>query len=650
MEQHFILCGFGRVGARVLEYLRAAGLPVVVIDNRASPDDPRLAGAPLVRGDCRNREVLEKADLAQARGILILTSDDLVSISAALTVRNLNPNVRIVLRMFNQTLMSRLGKAVPNVFALSLSALVAPVLALIAQTGAALGTYCLEDGRRRQVAEAKISDNSPLIGKKIEDAIPVQDAHVLAHVPAGGKPCFFQDLDPETRLGAGDRLVLSGDPGVLAPLLAQGDNESLPNVLWAGFVRRLGRMIWQTLAEMDLAVKICTGVLICVVVASTLVFFFGVTPSLAHGLYRTISLIATGADMGGKELTSDWQKVYVSLLRLLGAALIAAFTAIVTNYLLRARLGGALEVRRIPDSGHIIVCGLGNVGFRVVEELRHNDERVVVIERSQDSRFISTARRLGVPVIVGDATVPEVLCQAHASSARAVVAATSNELINLEVALLVREINPTQRVVLRLADIQLADTLRQAANVRLALSIPALAAPAFVAALFGDRVQTVFLVEGKLLAAIDLVVQPGDPCLEGQTVRALATDYQFVPKGLFNADKKPYADFLDARLQGGDRLNAIISFKDLHRLLQREVVAREWTVDVTGFPVLARSWLAQLVRTTRGVRAEEVEGFVESLPLCLGTHLTRGQAEDLIYHLGRQNITWQLCKTVARDG
>ena len=58
----------------------------------------------------------------------------------------------------------------------------------------------------------------------------------------------------------------------------------------------------------------------------------------------------------------------------------AAFTAIVTNYLLRARLRGALEVRRIPDGGHIVVCGLSPVGFRVVEELVQDGQRPVVIE------------------------------------------------------------------------------------------------------------------------------------------------------------------------------------------------------------------------------------------------------------------------------
>ena len=174
-------------------------------------------------------------------------------------------------------------------------------------------------------------------------------------------------MDLEARLGHGDRLVVCGDARAVAPLVAQVEEETLPILLWAGLARRLGRVVWRTLAEMDLAVKICTSILLGVVVVSTLIFFFAVKDdTMADGIYRTISLIATGADMGGKELDSGWQKVFVSLVRLVGAALTAAFTAILTNYLVRAHLGGALEVRRIPERGHLVVCGLGNVGFRVV--------------------------------------------------------------------------------------------------------------------------------------------------------------------------------------------------------------------------------------------------------------------------------------------
>src|SRR5262249_23490457 len=158
------------------------------------------------------------------------------------------------------------------------------------------------------------------------------------------------------------------------------------------------------------------------------------------------------------------------------------------------------------------------IGYRVVEELLSYGERVVVIEVSPDARFVTTARRLGAAVVVGDATVREVLRQAHSPTARAVVAATSDDLANLEVALPARDLNPEQRVVVRLTDPNLADALRTNANIRFALSVPALAAPAFVAGLFGDRVLGVCLVRGRLLAVLDLMIGPQDAALIGSTV------------------------------------------------------------------------------------------------------------------------------------
>src|SRR5205085_7419512 len=83
MEQPIVLCGLGRVGWRVLEYLQAADLPVVIVDTNCRADDPRLRGVRLVSGDCRGREILEEAGVAAARGVLILTGDDLLNVSAA---------------------------------------------------------------------------------------------------------------------------------------------------------------------------------------------------------------------------------------------------------------------------------------------------------------------------------------------------------------------------------------------------------------------------------------------------------------------------------------------------------------------------------------------------------------------------------------
>src|SRR5262249_46615314 len=161
---------------------------------------------------------------------------------------------------------------------------------------------------------------------------------------------------------------------------------------------------------------------------SVLIFTVGMKQdTVVDAFYRTVSLLATGSDMHGEDAEAgSWQKAFITALRLIGMALTAAFPAIFTNYLIPANLRAALEVRRIPESGHIIVGGLGNVGFRVVEELRGQGEPVVVIEQNPHSPFISTARRLGAAVITGNAAVAEILRQARATTARAVVAATSN--------------------------------------------------------------------------------------------------------------------------------------------------------------------------------------------------------------------------------
>src|SRR5205807_7661830 len=192
--------------------------------------------------------------------------------------------------------------------------------------------------------------------------------------------------------------------------------KSEADLRWAGWSRRMARVVGRTLADIDRATLACTIVLLAVLIASTLVLRFGVTKfHIADAFLRTVSILATGAALGeqGDYTDSPGLQVFVSILRIVGAVLMAAFTAIVTNYLLRARLGGAFEVRRIPDGGHIVVCGLGSIGFLVIEELLRYDERVVVIERDPANRLVNTTRRLGVPVIIGDAGVAEVMRQAR---------------------------------------------------------------------------------------------------------------------------------------------------------------------------------------------------------------------------------------------
>lgn len=560
-----LLCGLGKVGWRVLDALRAAGLPVAVVDLHASADDPRLAGLPYVRGDIRSPQILHAAGITTAGGVVIVTSDDLANVAAALLARRLNPDCRVVVRMFNQSLIPRLGTAVRNTTALSVSALTAPLLVLSALTGEALAAFKVGDVPQ-QVAELTVREGDPLAGLSVAAVANRRRLLVLAHTPAGGPAAVLRDVSPDAVLAPGDRLVVCGRPQELEPVLLGAD--ALGGVRWAGRVRRFLRTARRSVGLIDWPVRAGGAVLFVTLLVSTLVFRYGLGTGWADGFYQTVSVVATGADLHGDKRDGP-AKVFLGGLKLLGAALLAGVTALLTQYLIRAKLGGALEAGRIPDGGHVVVCGLGNVGFRCVEELVRMGRPVVAVEKVADNPFAATVRRMGVPVVIGDATVPEVLRQARAADARAVIAATSSELANLEVGLLVREARPGQRVVVRLGDADFAAAVREAADIRHAVSVPALAAPAFVAALLGDRVQALASAGGRTLAVIELAIDADDPHLCGRLLTAVAADRRFVPIGL--AGLEPLAlNRSPQRILGvGDRLTVVVSLDGLGQLLQR---------------------------------------------------------------------------------
>src|SRR6185312_15994075 len=133
-----------------------------------------------------------------------LTSDDLLNITTTLQVRALNDEVRVVVRMFNESLIGRLGKAIHNVYALSTSRLTAPILAMTAMTGAAIGAFRLEghaeggeaNGEARLVAEVTVRPDADLAGRTIAEVTTYRDAVVLAHRPVGQPPRLLLEVDP----------------------------------------------------------------------------------------------------------------------------------------------------------------------------------------------------------------------------------------------------------------------------------------------------------------------------------------------------------------------------------------------------------------------------------------------------------------------
>jgi Trk K+ transport system NAD-binding subunit len=169
---------------------------------------------------------------------------------------------------------------------------------------------------------------------------------------------------------------------------------------------------------------------------------------------------------------------------------------------------------------HIIVCGLGKVGYRTTLELLKFKREVVGIESNNDGRFLEALRDLGIPVLIGDASRPEFLERAGVRRADAIVPATDNELANVDIALSARELNPKIKVVLRMFDPDLARRVETGFGIHTAFSASALAAPVFAAAAMRFQVKHSFYVGDVLLSLAEFTIESG-AAIEGWTVQQL---------------------------------------------------------------------------------------------------------------------------------
>ncbi len=214
---------------------------------------------------------------------------------------------------------------------------------------------------------------------------------------------------------------------------------------------------------------------------------------------------------------------------------------------------------------HIVVCGLGRIGYRVVKVLLQLGEDIIGIEHNLEGPFMDDIRQMNVPVLLGDARQREMLEQARVQEASAIVVCTEDDLTNLAVALEAREINPRIKVVMRMFDSQLAEKVRHGFKIHTAFSTSALAAPVFAAAATRAQIDYSFYVDDALMNVGRATVHPGS-ALEGRAITEAEREIDvsiILHKRSENTDLHPAPD---VTLRAGDCLVVFASLQALKRL------------------------------------------------------------------------------------
>jgi len=179
-------------------------------------------------------------------------------------------------------------------------------------------------------------------------------------------------------------------------------------------------------------------------------------------------------------------KLFGVVLMFAGVLLIAVSASLLAVFVVTGtadHLRNEFRARWLRD--HVVVCGLGSIGMAIARDLYLQGYRVVVVDPDGDDE-VHRETHPRCPVIVGDATRPVILHRAGVERARALVACTSNDALNLEIGLTAQSVAEAHRggrplrVVLRCFDAALARRIHAVSDNYTLLSEAKIAADVFV--------------------------------------------------------------------------------------------------------------------------------------------------------------------------
>ncbi|MCW3839211.1 NAD-binding protein [Micromonospora yasonensis] len=548
---HYVVCGNDPLAYWVARSLLATESPagrvrvtLVVPERRRSegPDGRDLAGVQVILADRLDEATFHRAGLAGADGLALLHQDDVGNMHAALCAQEVEPRLRLVVRMFNTSLANGLREFFPDSAVLSDASMAAPAF-VAAALGELAPTHFRHAGRTLHAARrTDVRPQDVLCGLAV-----TTDPELIRVLPADEGSADVV-LAEATGQPAGTELA--------ARRLVRARRRRQPVVVLLRAVRSFATR------KIGMAVLALLGVIAVLGWLNS----GAAHVSWSDALYLTLVTSLSGQDPDlGKPVAAQVMQV---VLTLAGLALIPLITAAVVDGIVNAQL--ALHTGRIqPDrAGHVVVVGLGNIGTRVMAQLYDFGVEVVAIDKNPDARGAALAHRLGVPLIVGDAGLEETLRAASVATCQALVVVSTDDGANLRAALNARSLDPDLRVVLRLFDGDFAERIQRAFGIGTSRSVSYLAAPAFAAALLDRAVIATIPVGRHALLVTEVPVMAGSP-LDGRPLAAVARPGEVRLLAYTRSGQK--TDWsADPRMviQAGDRLTVVARRAGLSALLR----------------------------------------------------------------------------------
>src|SRR3954464_5784700 len=182
LKDHFIICGFGRVGRGAADELKHAGVPFVVVDiNPERVERAMLAGLLAVVADSTRDEALRQVGITRARGLVAALATDADNLFVLLSARGLNPNIYVATRAAEEGAEEKMRRAGADA-----------VFAPYTMTGHRLAQSLLRPhvvqfldfttrdvGENIAIEQVRVSSRSEMVGKTIAEMRLRREAGVI---------------------------------------------------------------------------------------------------------------------------------------------------------------------------------------------------------------------------------------------------------------------------------------------------------------------------------------------------------------------------------------------------------------------------------------------------------------------------------------
>ncbi|AKG22925.1 NAD-binding protein [Calothrix sp. 336/3] len=658
----FLVCGLGSLGQHCVAALGEFGVVVNAIDLQLPsrwllPHTENLITS-LLLGDLRQPGILEAAEIRRCRAILLVTNDETVNVIGAFAARRLNSQVRILMRSTKHNLNELLKRQLGNFAAFEANQLPAHAIALAALGEEKLGFFQI-DGQMLQVVKYSLPENHNWCGQPIYQR---QSHHrlVLCH--------FKHDKTVNEANFYGweeEAIATPGDVIIRLEIANTRNHSGSQESFWEGIkefwlrikpllklanLRHWCVRLWRSTAERPIhRVIIVAGVTVfCLLILGTLLM------SITHpeftweaAFYNTIIFLlgGFGDQIGGWQAKFPqpwWLNLFGLSLTIVGTIFVGILYATLTDMILSSRFEFTKR-QRLPKQGHIVLVGLDSLGKSVADVMTSWKQPMVGVINSRQQEPLHLPQ---LPIVCGDWL--HSLNKVRLPKALSLVAATEDEITNLEIALMARYLNPTINLVIQTDDPAFSGNLAEILPEVKVMCVNALAAEVFAGAAFGENILSLFRLGTQTILVTEYAIEINDT-LNNLMLSEVAYGYGVVP--ILYQKQQQNAKFfppLEIKLGIGDRLVILATIHGLQRIEKAEIASRLWTIEVESVASHAAMFESRgaIARIT-GCELQFAGEFLEDLPGVFPLLIYKQQAQHLIRELRVMGISARLVRKVT---